>query len=88
MPLAIDCIVATENSKSIVFLIRPRVRAMCQRLCEKEEGPSRTLIRIPNQRVLASDCVGCCVDGFMTRRNKQRATLPIFDRIQLPDDAS
>ena len=70
VPFAIDRIVATENSEAVVLFVCPSVGAMCQRLREKEERPSRALIRIPDKRILASDCFGCCVDGFMARRNK------------------
>ena len=86
VPLAIDGVVTAENSEAVVFLIRPCVCAMCQRLREKEERTSRTLIGIPDKRILTSDCFGCCVDGFMARGNKERAALPILDRVQLPDD--
>ena len=87
VPLAIDGVVTAENREAVVFLIRPRVRAMCQRFREKEERTGGTLVGIPNQRILASDCFGCCVDGFMARRNKESAALPIFDGIQFPNDA-
>ena len=36
-PFAIDGVVTAESSEAIVLLVRPRVRAMCQRFCEKEE---------------------------------------------------
>ena len=87
VPFAIDGVVTAENREAVVFFVCPRVGAMCQRLREKEERTGGTLIRIPDKRILASDCFGCCVDGFMARRNKERAALPIFDRIQFPNDA-
>jgi len=37
VPFAIDGVVTAENREAVVFLIRPRVGAMCQRLREKEE---------------------------------------------------
>ena len=87
VPLAIDGVVTTENREAVVFFIRPCVRAMCQRLRKKEERSRGTFVGIPNRRILASDGVGCCVDSLMARRNKERATLPIFDRVQFPNDA-
>ena len=86
VPLAIDGVVTTENSEAVVLFVCPRVCAMCQRLREKEERTSRTLISIPNRRILTADCVGCCVDGFMARCNKESTPLSIFDWVQLPDD--
>ena len=87
VPFAIDGVVTTENREAVVFFIRPRVGAMCQRLREKEERTGGTLVCIPDKRILASDCFRCCVDGFMACRNKERAPLSIFDRIEFPNDA-
>ena len=87
VPLTIDRVVTTENSETVVLLVRPRVCAMCQRFGEKEERTGRTLIRIPDRRILTPNGVGRGVDGFMTRRNKERAALSIFDGVKFPNDA-
>ena len=76
VPFAVDGVVTTENRESVIFFIRPCVRAMCQRLREKEERPGGAFVGIPNRRILASDCFGRCVDSLMARRNKEGTNPP------------